>query len=31
MNIMKVDTQGLSLELRITAFGLIMKELLIFL
>ena len=31
MNIMKANTQGLSLELRITAFGLILKELLIFL
>jgi hypothetical protein len=31
MNIMKFNTQGLSLESRIIVFGLILKELLIFL
>ena len=31
MNIMKVNTQGFSLESRIIVFGLILKELLIFL
>jgi hypothetical protein len=31
MNIMKVNTQGLSLESIIIVFGLILKELLIFL